>query len=88
MKFRQYLLGREFIIRTDHRSLKELLTQVIQTLEQQRFLGKLMEFHFIVEYKPGRDNMAADSQSRVPDVKQRMSLNVACSSPILNSRIH
>lgn len=29
--WRQYLLGHYFVIQTDHRSLKELLTQVIQT---------------------------------------------------------
>lgn len=34
-KWRQYLLGRRFIIRTDHKSLRELLTRVIQTPEQQ-----------------------------------------------------
>jgi len=32
-KWRQYLLGHRFIIITDHRSLKELFTQVIQTPE-------------------------------------------------------
>lgn len=84
MKFRQYLLGREFIIRTDHRSLKELLTQVIQTPEQQRFLRKLMGFHFIVEYKPGKDNIAADSLSRVHEFGGLTILNMAYSSPIFD----
>lgn len=32
-KWRQYLLGQCFTILTDHRSLKELLAQVIQTPE-------------------------------------------------------
>lgn len=32
-KWRQYLLGHRFTIITDHRSLKELLTQVTQTTE-------------------------------------------------------
>lgn len=40
-RWRQYLLGHYFIIQTDHRSLKELLTQVIQTPEQQFYLAKL-----------------------------------------------
>ncbi|GKF54092.1 ty3-gypsy retrotransposon protein, partial [Tanacetum coccineum] len=35
-KWRQYLLGRRFIIRTDHKSIKELLRQVIQTPIQQK----------------------------------------------------
>ncbi|WVZ23586.1 hypothetical protein V8G54_002130 [Vigna mungo] len=34
-KWRQYLLGHSFTILTDHRSLKELMSQIIQTPEQQ-----------------------------------------------------
>ena len=41
-RWRQYLLGHQFTILTDHRSLKELLTQVIQTPEQQMYLARLM----------------------------------------------
>lgn len=63
-KWRQYILGRHFIIRTDHKSLKELLTQVIQTPEQQHYLRKLMGFHFTIEYKAGAENTAADALSR------------------------
>lgn len=44
MKWRHYLLGRPFIIQTDHRSLRELVRQVIQTPEQQFYLAKLMGF--------------------------------------------
>jgi hypothetical protein len=33
-KWRQYLLGHKFIIFTDHKSLKQLISQVIQTPEQ------------------------------------------------------
>ena len=32
-KWRHYLLGGQFVIRTDHRSLKHLMDQVIQTPE-------------------------------------------------------
>ena len=60
-KWRQYLLGRQFIIRTDHKSLKELLTQVIQNLEPQYFLQKLLGYQFTIEYKSGQYNATADS---------------------------
>ncbi|XP_062112214.1 transposon Ty3-I Gag-Pol polyprotein isoform X1 [Humulus lupulus] len=60
-KWRQYLLGRHFVIRIDHRRLKELLTQVIQTPEQQHFLRKLIGFSFSIEYKAGKANSAVDA---------------------------
>ncbi|KAL9450635.1 hypothetical protein AB3S75_012375 [Citrus x aurantiifolia] len=67
-KWRQYLLGRFFIIRTDHKSIKELFHQVIQTPEQQAYVRKLLGFHFRIEYKPGSSNKVADALSRVhPD---------------------
>lgn len=37
-KWRYYLLGRRFLIKTDHKSLKELMSEVIQTYEQQFYL--------------------------------------------------
>ncbi|KAL8091541.1 hypothetical protein AgCh_033970 [Apium graveolens] len=64
-KWRQYLLGRFFIIRTDHKSIKELLQQVIQTPDQQAYVYKLLGYNFRIEYKPGRTNLAADALSRI-----------------------
>ncbi|PWA71682.1 hypothetical protein CTI12_AA283380 [Artemisia annua] len=63
-KWRQYLLGRRFIIRTDHRSLKELMQQVILAPIQQKYVRKLMGFDFVIEYKPGALNQVADALSR------------------------
>lgn len=45
-KWRQYLLGQEFVIRSDQKSLRELLQQVIQTPDQQLYARKLMGFKF------------------------------------------
>ena len=58
-------MGWKFIIRTSHKDLKELLTQVIQTSEHQYFLRKLLGYHFIIEYKSGQSNAVADSFSRI-----------------------
>ncbi|XP_042045728.1 uncharacterized protein LOC121792000 [Salvia splendens] len=63
-KWRQYLLGREFIIRTDQKSLKELLQQVVQTPDQHLYVRKLMGYKFVIEYKKGSNNKVADALSR------------------------
>ena len=63
-KWRQYLLGRRFIIRTDHQSLKELMQQVILAPIQQKYVRKLMGFDFVIEYKLGALNQVADALSR------------------------
>ena len=66
LKWRQYLLGLSFVIRTDHRSLKDLLQQVIQTLDQRAYVRKLLGFQFRIEYKPEITNCAADALPLVP----------------------
>ena len=63
-KWRQYLLGREFVIRSDQKSLRELLQQVIQTPEQHLYVRKLMGYKFSIEYKSGAANRVADALSR------------------------
>jgi len=63
-KWRQYLLGHFFTILTDHRSLKELMSQVIQTPEQQVYLSKLLGFDYSIQYKTGSTNVVADALSR------------------------
>ena len=63
-KWRPYLLGRPFIVRIDHQSLKFLLEQRIATLAQQKWLAKLLGYAFIVEYKKGVENKVADALSK------------------------
>ncbi|MCI28819.1 Ty-3/Gypsy retrotransposon polyprotein [Trifolium medium] len=50
-KFRHYLLGHKFIIRTDQQSLKALLDQSLQKPKQQAWLHKFIGFDFTIEYK-------------------------------------
>jgi hypothetical protein len=64
-KFRHYLLGHKFVIKTDQKSLKNLLDQTLQTPEQQAWLHKFIGFDFHVEYKPGKENIPADALSRM-----------------------
>jgi len=63
-KWRQYLLGHTFKIFTDHKSLKSLMTQSIQTPTQQKWLTKLMGYNYEIHYTPGKDNIVADALSR------------------------
>lgn len=62
-KFRHYLLGHKFIIRTDQKSIKSLTEQAIQTPEQQAWLHKFPDYDFVIEYKPEKENIAADALS-------------------------
>lgn len=64
VKFRHYLYGHQFIIHTDHKSLRHLTDQTVQTPEQEEWLYKLFGFRYSIEYKPGKSNMAADALSR------------------------
>jgi len=66
-KWRQYLLGHTFKIYTDHQSLKSLMTQSIHTLEQQKWLSKLMGYNYQILYTPGKENTVADALSRTSD---------------------
>jgi hypothetical protein len=62
-KWRPYLMGQQFIVRTDHKSLKYLWEQRIISIAQQRWLTKLMGYDFIIEYKRGNENLVADALS-------------------------
>lgn len=68
-KWRQYLFGQTFVVRTDQKSIKELLQQTIHTPEQQKYMRKLLGFDFKIEYKPRQSNLAADALSRMFEVK-------------------
>lgn len=63
-KWRSYLLGIPFVVRTDHQSLKFLLEQRIATPSQQKWLAKPLGYAFAMEYKKGSDNRVADALSR------------------------
>jgi hypothetical protein len=58
--WRAYLWGREFVVKTDHYSLKYLLDQRLATIPQHQWVSKLTGFDFRVEYKPGSSNTVAE----------------------------
>lgn len=71
-KWRPYLLGRSFVIRTYQKSLKFLLEQREIGMDYQRWVSKLMGYKFRIEYKPGITNKAADALSRVEGINTKL----------------
>ena len=64
--FRHYLLGREFVLRTDHNSLRWLHN--FQGLEGQlaRWVEQLANFQYKIIHRPGKLHANADALSRHP----------------------
>jgi len=68
-KWRHYLLGQSFVVRTDQQALKYLLEQRVGTPAQEKWVSKLLGYDFMVEYKRGRENKATNALSRVSNNK-------------------
>ena len=66
-KFRQYLLGRKFVLRTDHNALTWLRNFKHPEGQMARWLEKLEEYTFSILHRPGRKHRNADSMSRIDD---------------------
>ena len=63
-KFRQYLLGRHFVVRTDHAALQWLRRTPEPIGQQARWLEILEEFDFSVQHRAGTLHGNADALSR------------------------
>lgn len=79
-KWRSYLLGHHFNIRTDQEALKHLMEQKITTGLQQKWLSKLMGFDYSLLYKKGKENLVADALSRLHREAENYSI-VHCLKP-------
>lgn len=72
-RWRPYLVGKPFVTKTDQQSLKFLLEQRVRTPTQQKWITKLSGYSFLVEYKKGKENKAADALSRRLEVSDSLS---------------
>lgn len=67
-QFRNYLLGRQFIVRTDHSSLTWLLQ--FKAIEGQLaiWLEELFQYDIVIQHRSGKKHVNADGFSRIPDI--------------------
>ncbi|XP_073039338.1 uncharacterized protein [Primulina eburnea] len=62
--WRHYLYGEQFVIYSDHKSLKYLFSQPDLNMRQRRWMELLKDFDCEIQYQPGRMNLFADALSR------------------------
>jgi hypothetical protein len=59
-----YLIGMCFHIKIDHHSLKYFLEQWFSSLEQHKWVTKMLGYDYEIIYKKGKENVVANALSR------------------------
>ncbi|KAG7547992.1 Zinc finger CCHC-type [Arabidopsis suecica] len=62
--WQHYLWPKEFVIHTDHESLKHLKAQQKLNKRHARWVEFIETFPYVIKYKKGKDNVVADALSR------------------------
>jgi hypothetical protein len=62
--WRHYLLGRIFVLMTDHCGLRHLFDQLKLNARQARGMALLSEFYFEIKHIKGKENRVVDALSR------------------------
>jgi hypothetical protein len=62
-KFRQYLVGGKFMVKTDHNNLLHFLGPKDLNERQQKWVIKLQAYDFKIEYVKGKKNVVLDALS-------------------------
>ena len=79
-QFQHYLLGREFIVRTDHSSLTWLLNFKDPQGQLARWLEVLSQYNMKIEHRAGKKHVNADALSRI-------STNMPCPEMRINIKL-
>ena len=75
-QYKHYLLGRRFLIRTDHQALRWLFSLKETKSRVARWIELLSAYDFEIEYRPEKKHSNADALSRCPNPRQ-----CACEEP-------
>ncbi|KAF8048971.1 hypothetical protein N665_2339s0001 [Sinapis alba] len=62
--WQHYLLSKEFVIHTDHETLKYFRGQTTLKKRHARWLEFVESFPYVIKYKKGKENIVADALSR------------------------
>ncbi|XP_016191799.1 uncharacterized protein LOC107632644 [Arachis ipaensis] len=65
--WQHYLLPKEFVVHTDHESLKHLKGQGKLNKRHAKWIEFLESFPYVIAYKQGKENVVADALSRRHD---------------------
>jgi len=68
--YRHYLLGRHFVLRTDHQALKWLFSLKEPKNRIARWIEILSAYDFEIQYRPGKNHGNADAMSRCPNPQE------------------
>src|SRR6266496_2274890 len=80
-QYRQYLLGRKFLVRSDHAALQYLRSAKELIGQQARWLDLLEEFTFDIQHRAGLKHGNADSLSRKIPCEQAGGACPQCRKP-------
>src|SRR5664279_6646586 len=74
--WQHYLWPKEFIIHSDHESLKYLKSQANLNKRHAKWVEFIESFPYIAKYKKGKENIVADALSRKHALLTRLEINV------------
>ena len=73
--FRPFIFGVPFILYTDHKPLLYLHNMSHENSRLMRTITELAEYDFTIKYRPGKENAAADTMSRIVEVPSEQDYN-------------
>jgi hypothetical protein len=76
--WRHYLIHSDFILFTDHDSLRHINSQKKLSSKHARWFDYLQQFTFVLKHKAGVENRVADALSRKALLLQNLAVTVPC----------